>query len=44
MIYIIPLLCFVIALIMGALLLRAGRGVLVAVLVVMLAVVMAWAI
>ena len=44
MVYLIPLLCFVLPLIAGVLLLRGGRGLVVAVLVVMLAVVMAWAI
>lgn len=44
MVYVIPLLCFVVPLIAGVLLLRAGRGVVVWVLVLGLAVVMALAI
>ena len=44
MVYLIPLLCFVLPLIAAVLLLRGGRGVVVAVLVLVLAVVMAWAI
>ena len=44
MVYVIPLLCFVILLIVGAVLLRAGRGVIVAVLILLLAALFAWAI
>lgn len=44
MVYVVPLLCFVIPLIVGVVLLRAGRGVMVVVLVLLLAAVMAWAI
>ncbi len=44
MVYVVPLLCFVIPLIAGVVLLRAHRGVFVAVLVLLLAAVMVWAI
>lgn len=44
MVYVVPLVCFVIPLIVGVLALRADRGWLVAVFVGLLAMLMAWAI
>lgn len=44
MVYVVPLLSFVIPLIFAAVLLRAGRGLVVAVLALLLAAVMVWAI
>ncbi|MEQ8293689.1 MAG: hypothetical protein RIA08_15915 [Roseovarius sp.] len=44
MVYLLPLLCFVIPLIAGAVLVRAGRGVIVAVLVLLLAGLLGWTI
>ena len=44
MVYVLPLVCLVVPLIVGVVLLRAGRGIVVAALILLLAVVMAWAI